>query len=117
MTNTQIIFNEQMELLKNGIIKSTGKQIEVVNALGEKLTVAEPEPIHTYAIWKQLGYQVKKGEKAKASINIWKHVAKTEEMEVTYENGSTGIEEVDASKMFMKKAFFFTFEQTEPIKK
>ena len=117
MTNAQIIFNNQLELMKDGIIKSTGRQIEVVNAAGEVSKINEPEPIHTYASWKQLGRQVKKGEKSKAQFPIWKYTNKKEDMEVTYIDGTKGVEEVDNSKMFMKLSFFFTLEQTEPIKK
>lgn len=117
MTNAQIIFNESLKLVEEGTIGTTGKMITVQDQEGNKKQIAEPEPIHTFTIWKQLGRQVKKGQKAKAMIYIWKYSPKTEEMEVTYENGTKGIEEVDASKMFMKKSFFFTFDQTEAITK
>lgn len=117
MTNAMIIFNEQLRLAEEGTIKTTGRMITIQDQEGNKKQVAEPEDIHTFAIWKKLGRQVKKGEKAKAQIVIWKYSPKTEEMEVTYENGTKGIEEVDASKMFMKKAFFFTIDQTESIAK
>jgi hypothetical protein len=112
MTNAQIIFNTQMDLLEQGIIKGTGRMMEAVildkDGNEEKKMVEEPEAIHTYAIWKQLGYQVMKGQKAKASILIWKYVEgkKQEEQQ----------EEPD-SKMFMKKAHFFTIDQVEKINK
>ncbi len=115
MTNAQIIFNESLKLMEEGIIKTTGNIITVKDAEGNEKQIAEPEIIHTYAAWKKAGRQVKKGEKAKAMFYIWKHVAKTGEMEVTYDDGSKGVEEVDESKMFMKKSFFFTLEQTEAI--
>ena len=104
--------NESINLLEAGIIKGTGRMFKatVVDADGnetEKL-VEEPEAIHTYATWKQLGYQVKKGQKAKASFTIWKHVAGKK-------NEETG--EESESKMFMKKASFFTFEQVEKIER
>lgn len=117
MTNAQIIFNKQIELMNEGLISSTGRTISVALADGTTKQMPEPEAIHTYAIWKQLGRQVKKGEKAKADLYIWKHVSKKEEMEVTYIDGTTGTEEVDNSKMFMKRSFFFTLNQTEPITK
>lgn len=110
MTNAQIIMNESIRLMEEGIIKGTGRMFEavIVDAEGNetKKMVEEPEAIHTYAIWKQLGYQVKKGQKAKASFTIWKYV----EGKKKDEN-----EEEPESKMFMKKASFFTIDQVEKI--
>lgn len=115
MTNAQIIFTESVKLMDEGIIKGTGNLITVQDSEGNKKMIEEPEAIHTYAVWKSLGRQVKKGEKAKADLYIWKHVSKKEEMEVTYTDGTKGTEEIDNSKMFMKRSFFFTFAQTEAI--
>lgn len=103
--------NESINLLENGIIKGTGRMFEAIiidkDGNETKKLVEEPEAIHTYAMWKQLGYQVKKGEKAKASFTIWKCVA-----------GKKADEESDQepdNKMFMKKAHFFTIDQVEKI--
>ncbi len=120
MTNAQIIFQESLNLMENGVIKGTGRMFEAVivdkDGNETKQMVEEPEAIHTYATWKQLGYQVKKGEKAKASFTIWKYVeGKKETIEVKYTDGTTGTEEVDNNKMFMKKAHFFTMDQVEKI--
>ena len=111
MTNAQIIFQTSLELMEEGIIKGTGRMMEalIVDKDGNetKQMVEEPEAIHTYAIWKQLGFQVKKGEKAKASFTIWKYVeGKKQEEESDQE---------PESKMFMKKAHFFTIDQVEKI--
>lgn len=119
MTNAQIIFNKSIELMENGLLNGTGKFITVIqlneNGEEEKKVIEEPEAIHTYAAWKQLGYQVKRGNKAVAQINIWKHVSKKEEMEVTYTDGTTGTEEIDNPKMFMKLSSFFSASQVEKI--
>ena len=108
MTNAQIIMNAQIQLMEEGIIKGTGRMIEAIVLDEEgnetKVMMEEPEEIHTYALWKQLGRQVKKGEKAVASFTIWKHVEKKQK----------DSEETE-TKMFMKKASFFTIDQTEPI--
>ena len=110
MTNAEIIMNQSIELMEQGIIKGTGRMFEAIitDAEGneEKRMVEEPEAIHTYQAWKQLGYQVKKGEKAKASFTIWKYV-KGKKKEET--------EEEPEAKMFMTKASFFTLEQVEKI--
>ncbi|MCR5254620.1 MAG: ArdC family protein [Acetatifactor sp.] len=102
-----------MELLKDGIIKSTGRSFTFENENGEKITVNEPEPMHTFAKWKELGRQVKKGEHAKTSVLIWKS---GKGKQTDDENPEADGEKTNV-KMFMKKAFFFTLEQTEPIKK
>lgn len=113
MTNAQIIFNESMALMEQGIIGTTGRTFEVETENGEKITVQEPEQIHTFAAWKSIGRQVKKGEHAKAAFMIWKHTVKKKKDE---EKTGNPIEDADDEKMFMKKAFFFTIDQTEPIK-
>jgi len=112
MTNAQIIFNESIRLVEEGVINGTGRMFEAIitdkDGNEEKKLVEEPEAIHTYAAWQQLGYQVKKGEKAKASFTIWKYAeGKKEE----------GSEEEPEGKMFMKKAHFFTMDQVEKISK
>lgn len=66
------------------------------------------QPIHTYAKWKQLGYQVKRGEKCQHRLTIWKSCTRTK----TNADG----EEVTTSKMIMKESCFFTLAQVEPIK-
>lgn len=112
MTNQQIIFNESMELMKAGIIKTTGRTFEYTSEDGEQITVQEPEALHTFAMWKQLGRQVKRGEHAKAAFTIWK-AGKGKAVQEE-ENAEADGEKADV-KMFMKKAFFFTIDQTEPI--
>lgn len=111
MTNEQIIFNASVELMKDGIIKGTGRFFEWEDESGEVKRLEEPETLHTYAKWQELGRQVKKGEKAKAGLMIWKQGKAR-----TSQNPETGEEEEKAARMFMKKAYFFTLEQTEPIK-
>lgn len=114
MTNAQIIFNNSIELLNNGIIKGTGKYMTMKLEDGTEKQQEIPEEIHTYAAWKQLGFQVKKGSKAVASFTIWKYAEKT----VKDENGEVMTDEfgeVKTSSMFTKKASFFTADQVEKI--
>ena len=65
-------------------------------------------PLHTYAKWQSLGFQVKKGEKAQHRITIWKGCTKTKV--------NADGEEITTSKVIMKEACFFTLAQVEPIK-
>lgn len=113
MTNQQIIFNESMKLMEAGTIGTTGRTFTYETEDGEKITVKEPEAIHTFAKWKELGRQVKKGEHAKASFMIWKQGKDSKKAQEEAEKNGT---EAPAGHMFQKKAFFFTLDQTEPIK-
>lgn len=107
MTNQMIILLESIKLMDEGKIKGSG--IKGLNPDGKEIEL--PEAIHTYQIWKQLGFQVKKGEKAVAQFPIWKHTSKaTEEID---ENGDPKVKE----NMFLKTSSFFTKAQVEPIKK
>ena len=104
MTNAQIIFTEEQRLAEEGKIKYTGRVFEMEDSTGEKIQLKETERIHTFAAWKEMGFIVQKGQKAITQIMIWKHVGKT--------NKETG---EDESKMFMKKASFFSQSQVERI--
>lgn len=105
MTNEQIIFDARLDLMEKGVIGGTGRFIECENENGEKIRLEEPEEIHTYAAWKEYGFQVRRGQKAIASFPIWKFTIKKAKEE----------NEEDTEKMFMTKAFFFTAAQVEPI--
>lgn len=109
MTNAQIIFNASVQLMNDGVIKGTGRIFTFEDENGEKHELEEPEALHTYAAWQEIGRQVKKGEKAKATITIWK-----QGKSYTTTNNETGAEEEREGRMFMKNAYFFTFDQTEP---
>ena len=69
--------------------------------------------LHTYATWKKLGYQVKKGEKSEHKIPVWK--PSTKKVEVENEEGEK--EEVDNGRYFLKVSAFFTQEQVERVEK
>jgi len=108
MTNEQIIMNERFHLMEKGIIKGTGKFIKalIVNSEGieEERNIEIPEEIHTYAHWRELGYQVQKGQKAIAKFGVWKYTEKEKE------NGEKD------KRMFIKHSAFFAPSQVEVIK-
>lgn len=107
MTNEQIIFNEAVELMKNGKIGKTGRQFEVEDENGNKTMLDEPETIHTFQAWKSRGFSVKKGEKAVAQFYIWKCVSK----QIQDSDGMTE----EQKRMFMKKASFFSASQVQEM--
>ena len=104
MTNAQIIFNESQRLAELGAIAYTGRELKTEDAAGNVIVLRETEEIHTYQIWKRMGYQVQRGQKAITKLQIWKYAEK--------ENEETG--ETDA-RMFMKVAAFFSRSQVERI--
>lgn len=65
-------------------------------------------PLHTYAKWQELGYQVKKGEKSEHKILIWKGCNK----KIHDEESDS---EIISNKLIMKTAYFFTMNQVEKI--
>lgn len=109
MTNETITMNTSFALMEDGILKGSG----VFGKTEDGTEVEFPEVIHTYNTWKKMGRQVKRGEKAIAKIRIWKCSTKT--MKVTTNKGDEHDE--DVRRMFMKDAFFFTFDQTEAVTK
>ena len=111
MTNAQIIFNASVELMNNGTIRGSGQYITVELDDGSQKRLEIPEPIHTYATWQEMGRQVKKGEKCKARIDIWKQGKGK-----TVKDEETGEETETAGRMFLKTAYFFTMDQTEEYK-
>ena len=116
MTNAQIIFNESIDLMEKGIIKGTGRYFTVEMEDGTKKSIEEPEELHTYATWKSNGRQVKRGEKAKAQIYIWKCRISHDSMTAKNQDGEEVTIEQDNKNMFRKLAYFFTIDQTEAIR-
>jgi len=109
-----IIFNASVKLMEDGVIGTTGRKMVMEMPDGSEIEVMEPEAIHTYAVWKKLGYQVKRGEKNVAAITIWKPgKGKKKQEEQTEEEAQDG--ENVKMKMFLKTAFFFKASQCELI--
>lgn len=105
MTNNQIIMGERIDLMEQGVIGSTGKVFRCIDDTGNEIILDEPEEIHTYQAWRDLGYQVRKGEKAVARFPIWKYTTRRARKE----------DDEDREFMFMKMSAFFTRRQVDPI--
>lgn len=107
MTNSEIITRESARLMQEGILKGSG----VFDDNGNEY----PQIIHTYAVWKRLGFQVKKGEKAIAKFPIWKHKGYEDDMkEVTDDDLQTLKEKTrNHERMFLVNTGFFTIDQCE----
>ena len=112
ITNRQIIFMAACDLVEDGKIETTGRIIDFELDDGMVITVPEPEPIHTFQIWKKLGYSVKKGEKAITRLNIWKYVDKKKKQEEA--NDDENGEEVKSGHCIKKESCFFALHQVQP---
>lgn len=107
MTNKEIILSQSLKLMEAGVLKGSGIKEEVT--INGNLTEIElPEEIHTYAVWKRLGYQVKKGEHAITKFAVW--VAK--KSKTKQEDGK---EDKETTKMYLKTASFFSLSQVKSI--
>lgn len=91
MTNAEIIFQNRIFLMEQGVIQGIpGTSVTVKDEQGER-EVLMPEEIHTYNAWKKLGYQVQKGQHAVAKFPIWKfRVSKKQEQEADEEQEVSG---------------------------
>ena len=131
MTNAQIIFNQSIKLMNDGIIGTTGRKITIqYEKEGEQVTeiVDEPEPIHTFQEWKNNGFMVKKGEKAIARFTIWNY-AKGKTTKLSKEDADRinsiaegidakeGDETTSSGHYYMKEACFFKASQVAAIEK
>ena len=74
---------------------------------GETQMIPEAEEIHTFQHWKELGFQVRKGEHAVAAFSIWKYTSKAKD--------KSEEEAQEAGFCFMKKAFWFSASQVDAI--
>lgn len=63
-------------------------------------------PLYTWAVWHNMGYQVRKGEKCKHRIALWKHTEKKIEQEG---------QERTVGRCFHKTMSLFAIEQVEKI--
>ena len=63
-------------------------------------------PLFTYAAWMAQGYRVRKGEKCRHRVALYKHTTKTIEQDG---------QERTAERCFVKIANLFTSEQVEKI--
>ena len=113
MTNQMIIFWASVELMEQGILKPTGEKIKVTDQDGKERELDVPEALHTYQHWKDLGYQVQKGQKSIAKFQIWKHTGGKMEKMIDTEGNEQEVP--DRGRMFMKTASFFSRSQVEEI--
>lgn len=102
MTNDQMINKTAVEL---GLF--TKEQAKAILASGNRL------PLHTYAEWRSLGYQVKRGEHAALKMQLWKPRKGKKEEEAGQQNAPES-DTTDGS-FFLATAHLFLITQVERV--
>ena len=124
MNNAAIIFNKRFELMEAGVIGTTGRKMQAMwtDDDGNETVkeVMEPEQIHTYKGWLEMGYQVKKGEKTRARFTIWNYTKKmSKKQRAALEAKGVTPDTIDAEAVkghyYTKEACFFAASQVEKI--
>lgn len=110
MTNNMIIMVEKMKLADAGILKYTGRIIKGINLIGEEVEMPEIEEINTFLGWRALGYDVKKGEKARAQFPIW-YYRNTKKQEIDPDAGNK--KGKARNDCYMRVASWFTADQVK----
>ena len=108
MTNEQIILSNRVFLMEEGVLNGTGETFIFEDENGRR-EIEVPEEIHTFNVWKSLGYAVRKGEHSVARFPIWQKSKGKPEGETEEE------EKKNKDRYYMKTAFFFTRKQVEEI--
>ena len=80
----------------------------------EMATRGIEEEVHTFAMWKSLGYQVKKGEKALFQTMLWK-MKKGKKQDDNNEEQQDDKEVKKYNNFFMAKSSLFGRSQVELI--
>ena len=110
MTNEMIIAMEKERLVKEGVLKYTGRVIRCLNLAGEEVEIPEIEPIHTYKGWNERGYHVKKGQHHEIEFRVW-YWKKGKKKE-----SDDGDVEVEKGNCYKKLAYWFRQDQVEKNK-
>lgn len=95
MKNTEIVLRERVQMMRNNALRTTGNKM-MIEENNEQVEIDEPEELLSYWEWKNRGYQVPRGTKAKAYIQLWSR------------NKETG-------NWYMKSTPHFTFDQVVPV--
>lgn len=78
----------------------------IIDAYKTAHNIPVTTPLYTWAVWHNMGYQVRKGEKCKHRVQMWRYGEKKIE-----QNG----QEKTVGRCFNKTMNLFTNEQVEKI--
>ena len=100
-TNSEIIYKAAVNA---GIY--TEQQAAAILMSGRAL------PIHTFMEWKNLGYSVKKGEKAALHVDLWNYTTKPSKA-AREQAAAEGKELADDPHYYLKLSHLFTLDQVK----
>ena len=78
---------------------------QIVAAYKQEQNIPLDTPLYTYGAWYNMGYRVRKGEKCKHRVQMWKMSTKKDD------EGNM----VNTGKCFHKTMSLFTIEQVEKM--
>ena len=99
-------------MTNNEIINNTASVLYAEN-LDDILMNDGTIGLHTYNEWRKLGYQVQKGERAKAKVKLWKKVRRKK---AKLDKDAKSDDEYE-TKFIMTNASLFDLTQVKPIEK
>lgn len=67
------------------------------------------KPLFTYAVWKSMGYQVKRGEASRHRVQLWKYTPGKKTTDAEAQEAPQG----KGNRCFMKTMCLFEAEQVE----
>lgn len=113
MTNEQIILSNRVFLMEEGVLEGTGEMFVFEDESGRR-EIEMPEEIHTFQVWKSMGYMVKKGEHSIARFPIWQ-LSKKADRKKDEEDGEDDKKD-ENGRFYMQIAHFFAKKQVEKMK-
>lgn len=66
-------------------------------------------PLYTYAVWRSMGYQVKKGEASRHRVQMWRYIEKQGKADTETQEAPQG----KGNRCFMKTVCLFEAGQVE----
>ena len=66
-------------------------------------------PLYTYAVWRSMGYQVKRGEASRHRVQLWKYIPGKKTTDTEAQEAPQG----KGCRCFMKTMYLFEMSQVE----
>lgn len=82
---------------------------KIIESYKAENNIPMEKPLFTYAVWKTMGYQVKRGEASRHRVQMWKYTPGKKTVDTEAQEAPQG----KGSRCFMKTVCLFTQEQVE----
>lgn len=83
----------------------------IIDAYKTENGIPMEKPLFTYAVWKSMGYQVKKGEASRHRVQMWKFTPGKKTADTEAQEAPQG----KGNRCFMKTVCLFEMSQVERI--